>query len=134
MDNLVEGLAKAGVKPLRVGSPGNIRQSLIPHSLDYKLQCHALYPTFEKAVNDLGSLSADIAKFVVRYGKTVQKLREQKEPSKTRRTRAQNMLISLEMMKQRSKKLESKVFAIRQEMLRDVVSDADVVSVRLASS
>lgn len=134
MDNLVEGLAKAGVKPLRVGSPGNIRQSLIPHSLDYKLQCHALYPTFEKATNDLGSLSDDIAKLVARYGKAVQKLREQKEPSKTRRTRTQNMLVALEMMKQRLEKLKGKVFAIRQEMLRDIVADADVVSVGLRSS
>ncbi len=83
----------------------------------------------EKAMNELSFLSADITKLEARYGKAVEKLKEQKEPSKARRTRAQDMLIALETMKQRFKALERKVFAIRQEMLRDVVSDADVVSV-----
>ena len=47
VDNLIDGPVKAGVKPYH----GTIRSSLIPYSLDYKLQQHPLTATVQKLVN-----------------------------------------------------------------------------------
>ena len=42
VDNLVEGFAEAGLKPLRIGFRGKIKDSLTEHTLDYKLDQHPL--------------------------------------------------------------------------------------------
>lgn len=124
----MEGLAKAGVKPLRVGSQGNIRSFLIPHSLDYKLQMHHLYPTFKKVTEEIGCLVKEIRELGSRYAKSLSKIEETNEaPTKRRVTMADNMFKDLEMKKLRIKGIQKKRYAIEQQMLRDVVADADVV-------
>ena len=128
VDNLVEGLAKVGVKPLRVGSQGNIRPSLIPHSLDYKMQMHHLSETFKRVAEEIEHLAQEIRELGVRYAKHLTKMKDHKaRPTKARLTRAENMFKDLEMSKLRLKGIQRKKFALEQQMLRDVVAEADVV-------
>ena len=131
MDNLVEGLAKAGVKPLRVGSQGNIRSTLISHSLEYKQQMHPLYPAFQEVIKEVEDLVKESRKLAVRYAKTRAAIEEsrrlEKEPPKRLITTAENMFKDLEVKKLRIKAIRRKKYAIEQVMVRDVVADADVV-------
>ncbi|KAJ3783182.1 hypothetical protein GGU10DRAFT_405245 [Lentinula aff. detonsa] len=46
-DNLVEGLAKAGLKPLRAASAGKTKESLVKWTLEYQLQSHTRYPDWK---------------------------------------------------------------------------------------
>ena len=50
VDNLVEGLAKVGLKPLRVGSDGKVRASLEQYTLEYQSEMHPLKPEHDKVV------------------------------------------------------------------------------------
>jgi len=128
VDNLVEGLAKVGVKPLRVGSQGNIRPSLIPHSLDYKMQMHYLYPTFREVTKEIETLANGIRDLGARYAKFLRKTEGLKgAPTKRRIATTENMFKDLEMKKLRLKGIQRKKYAIEQDMLRDVVAEADVV-------
>ncbi len=130
----MEGMARAGLKPLRVGFQGNIRSSLLPHSLDFKLQSHHLYPTLEGVKGDADALAKDLRKKQTSYTKALLKIKESQTPNKNKMTRVANMLKDITMIKLRHKGIEKKIYAMRQEMLRDVVSDADVVSVVLGTS
>ncbi len=67
VDNLVDGLVKAGVKPLRVGYHGTIRSSLIPYSLDYKLQQHPLTATVQKLVDESATTQEGIEELNGKY-------------------------------------------------------------------
>lgn len=128
VDNLVEGLAKVGVNPLRVGSQGNIRPSLITHSLDYKMQMHHLYPTFGEVTKDIENLANEIRDLGARYTKFLRKTEVLKgAPTKRRMATTENMFKDLEMKKLRLKGIQRKKYAIEQKMLRDVVAEADVV-------
>jgi hypothetical protein len=46
VDNLVEGLVKAGLQPLRIGPDGRVKESLLPFSLKGRLKGHALHADF----------------------------------------------------------------------------------------
>ena len=52
MDNLVEGMAAAGLKPLRVGYGPSIRPDLIPYSLHHKLEVHPRAEELKKLDED----------------------------------------------------------------------------------
>lgn len=125
----MEGMANAGLKPLRVGFQGSIRSSLLPYSLDYKLQSHHLYPTLERIKNDADALAKDLHKKQTSYMKALAEIKESQVSSKNKMTRVANMLKDITARKLRLKGMEKRIYAMRQDMLRDVVLDADVVSV-----
>ena len=127
MDNLVEGLAKAGVKPLRVGSQGNIRPSLVSHSVEFKQQTHPLYPTFKNLIEEVENLVKETRKLAVRYAKARAKIENNEASPKRLITTAENIFNDLEVKKLRIKAMRRKKYAIEQLMLRDIVADADVV-------
>ncbi|TFK20432.1 P-loop containing nucleoside triphosphate hydrolase protein [Coprinopsis marcescibilis] len=64
VDHLVEGLAGAGVKPLRVGTSGvgagQSKASIAPFSLQTKLEAHRLYPVHTKLLKEEEELSAKV--------------------------------------------------------------------------
>lgn len=128
----MEGLAKAGVKPLRVGSQGNIRSSLIPHSLDSKLQMHHLSATFKKMTVDIESLANKIRVLGASYITALRKNQDsEKPPTKGQVAKVDNMFRDLEMKKNRIKGMQKMKYALERQMLRDVVADADVVRLSL---
>ncbi|KAH7882136.1 P-loop containing nucleoside triphosphate hydrolase protein [Phlebopus sp. FC_14] len=121
VDNLVEGLATAGVKPLRVGYGGKVKSSLAQHTLDYKLEQHPLKPKVEKLLEEQKDIEArrtDLVKNIATSEKsTGDRFRERLE-------RMRNALI---MVERKSMAVKSKLYAMHQEMLRDISSAADVI-------
>ena len=125
----MEGLAKAGVKPLRVG--GSIQKSLIEHSLDYKLEQHRLHSTLVKTVSEEEKLSRQTADLAKARKELSKKLWEAAKPSKSLIEREDNMRKGLISMQNQRKNLQQKIFAIQQQMLRETVEAADVVSAQI---
>ncbi|KAF8154087.1 P-loop containing nucleoside triphosphate hydrolase protein [Crassisporium funariophilum] len=127
VDNLVEGLATAGVKPLRIGFHGNVRESLLHHSLDYKLEHHTLHPQLVKLVKEETLLSPQIHELEKKHLELERKLLESSKPKKSMVERARNMKASHEAMQHRHINLKKKIYAIQQQMLREVIAEADVI-------
>ena len=125
----MEGLAKAGVKPLRVG--GCIQKSLIEHSLDYKLEHHPLHPKLVKAVSEEEKLSRQILALEKARKELSKKMWEAAKPNRSLIERENNMRKGLIAMQNQRKNLQQKIYAIQQQMLREVVNAADVVSAQI---
>lgn len=124
VDNLVEGLVSSGVKALRVGFGGNVRSSLIEHTLDYKLETHPLQPTLARLVKREEELSARMIALESRLGEV---RRKELNDTKGLTKRGDNMQLSLLSMQNQQHALKSRLYAMQQQMLRNVISDADVV-------
>jgi uncharacterized membrane protein YfhO len=125
----VEGLVNAGVKPLRVG--GNVQKSLIEHSLDHKLESHPLHPTLLRAVTDEEKLSRSIHDLGTMLKEQKKKIYERVKPDKSMLEKEDNMRNGLISKQNQSKNLQMKIYAIRQQMLRETVQAADVVSAQI---
>lgn len=122
----MEGLTKAGVKALRVG--GSIQKPLIEHSLDYKLENNSLHPKLVRAVSEDEKLSRQILALGKARKELSKKLYEAAKPSKSMVEREDNMRKGLTAMQNQHKNLQQKIYAIQQQMLRETVNAADVVS------
>lgn len=130
VDNLVEGLAASGVKPLRVGSGGKVKKSLYPHTLESKLENHPLRLEFER-------LTQEGEKLKKKQGQLYKKIKELNkkvdsgDESNAAVTKARQKLVKSEtegiVLERQEGLLRSKLYAIRQEMLHDIVAQADVV-------
>lgn len=134
VDNLVEGLAASGVKPLRVGYGGKVKKSLYPHTLESKLENHALRPEFELLIQE----GEQLRKKFGALRKKIQELREKADSGDeggAAAARARAMLERAEseaesegiLLERQQNILRSKLYALRQEMLHDIVAQADVV-------
>ncbi|TFY81080.1 hypothetical protein EWM64_g2933 [Hericium alpestre] len=121
VDNLVEGLVAAGVKPLRVGYSGKVEASLYEHTLEAKLEAHPLRPKLEKATADQEQLKKRLSYL----HQQIEKLQAAKRSDLVRRLERMEMdAISLE---RQLVAVKSKCYALRQEMLHEVVYQADVI-------
>jgi len=60
VDNLVEGFAAVGVKPLRIAFGGKVKPSLLEHTLDYKFDRHPLKPEVDRLANQEQTLYSDL--------------------------------------------------------------------------
>lgn len=130
VDNLVEGFASVGVKPLRIGYNGNVRQSCLPYSLDYKLEQHPLHPALTTLVKEESEVASHIQGLENQSKELDKKIEDSKRPRKSTLERARNMKEALLKLVFRHKAMKRKIYAMQQQMLRDVIADADVVSVK----
>lgn len=121
MNHLVEGFAKAGLKPLRVTSGSAVKDSIAEHSLEFKLQKHPLYP-------DLQDVVKQEDEHVVKIAGLESKIQDIQDKGQNRLVnRLDNMRLALVSMRKTQAFLRSKRYGIKQQMLRDVINDADVV-------
>jgi hypothetical protein len=125
VDNLVEGFAAAGVKPLRVAFGGKVKSSLFEHTLDHKLQQHPLKPE----VDNLAEREQALRKEVAALEKTILDL----EKTGRHRTRLDRMKSDVIFKERQQNFLSSKKYQLEQKMLRDILAAADVVSILLHS-
>ncbi|KAI0077675.1 P-loop containing nucleoside triphosphate hydrolase protein [Panus rudis PR-1116 ss-1] len=122
VDNLVEGLLSAGLKPLRVGFGGRVEEALRQTTLDHKLSMHPLkgrYDTTLKQIEALDKRKDNLTKALVELGL--------KDVKGTMVGRIRNMELDLAWMEKQSSSLGAKAYAIHCEMLKDIVDAADVV-------
>ncbi|KAJ3862668.1 P-loop containing nucleoside triphosphate hydrolase protein [Lentinula novae-zelandiae] len=126
VDNLVEGLAKAGLKPLRASSAGKTKESLTKWTLEYQMQLHARYADWK-----------DLEDRIKKIGDTLKELRNKiqnlerkmaKEGLSSRETQIRDGMLknvirqgrSLDATKRRS-------YGLEQAMVKDILNNADVI-------
>lgn len=119
VDNLVEGLAATGVKPLRVAFGGKVKPSLFEHTLDYKLDRHPLRPEADRLAEE----ELKIQKSIGVLDKTIHEL----DISGRHQSRLDRMKSDVIVKERHFNAVRSRKFSLKQRMLRDILSDADVV-------
>ncbi|KAJ7749093.1 P-loop containing nucleoside triphosphate hydrolase protein [Mycena maculata] len=128
VDNLVEGLAAAGVRPLRVGFGGKVKEALIEYTLEYKLETHPRKPDLDALVKqeeDCQARIRDISKKLRDLRKEEKhKLVASQERSKRKQA---NMEADLALRHRMQASLKGRIYALKMEMLEDVISKADVI-------
>lgn len=128
VDNLVEGFARSGLRPLRIGY-GKVRPSLLEHTLDDQLSKHELKPKLDKASADLERVEKQLKPLSDSIDRIETAGNVKHSP------RLENMKRNRQRLENRSAKLKAQEYAIYQTMLADVISQADVVrSLNLRSS
>lgn len=116
VDNLVEGFAAKGLKPLRVSFSGKARASITEHTLDHKVNGHELKKPLDK-------IEADLARLLVGVADLKKTLRDV-QPETAKYNKLLSRVIAME---RREKALSSKGYVMKQMMLKDIVDNADVI-------
>lgn len=118
VDNLVEGMAAVGIRPLRVGFNAKVKPALHPHTLDAKIELHPLKPEIDKLQASIHRLQDSM--------QNVKEKMKQAEPFSAKEATCQQML---NRMGSDLKAKKGRIWARNREMVQDIVSKADVVSV-----
>ena len=127
VDNLVEGFVVAGVTPLRVGFGAKVKASLGEYTLDYRLEQHPLKPKVDKLVEEKKSLEKRRAQLEKKVAGV------QKDGKAGALARLERMRTALVLAEKQAMSIKSKLYAMHQEMLRDIASAVDVVSCSLVA-
>ncbi|KAF9050818.1 P-loop containing nucleoside triphosphate hydrolase protein [Hymenopellis radicata] len=114
VDNLVEGIAASGLKPLRVAYSGKANLALEEHTLEWKLLQHPLHPQAETQAKELEDLSAKI---------NVYRDKVAKSDGASRNNNKQNLL----RLQQRFTIAGNRLYGMRRDMMRDIIDDCDVL-------
>lgn len=114
VDNLVEGLAAAGVKPLRVAYGGKVKADLAERTLDFKMSIHPLNSSLDAVTKEADASSTRLLK--LKDKKATLSINSEK--------RLTFEMIALE---RQQGTLKRKIYRMKQVILRDILSKADVV-------
>jgi hypothetical protein len=126
----VEGLAASGVRPLRVGFGGKVKASLLEHTLDYKIANHPLTPALAAPVKQEEELALHIRTLLKKIDEVKPKAVGLGASGKVQERARQilaNMEADLVARQRKQSALKARIYALHMEILRDVVSKADVV-------
>lgn len=124
VDNLVEGFAAAGVKPVRVAFGSQVKSSLKEHTLDYKMEIHPLKPKLDGLIEEEQALKNYLLE---QRKKIIAAMRKQKSPKLEQRIR--NMKINANHSDRLRNLVRAKQYSMKQIMLREILSEADVVRI-----
>ena len=122
VDNLVEGLVKTGVKPVRVSFGSKVKESLEQTTLEWKINAHELKPDWDKVISDLEAVTKRLNALSVR----IRVLEASGKEEHGQRLR--NMTIDSSKLKRRKVHLRGKSQGIYQAILWDIFNESDVVS------
>ncbi|KAF8627603.1 hypothetical protein AX17_006174 [Amanita inopinata Kibby_2008] len=130
VDNLVEGLASAGVKPLRVGFGEKVRPSLAEHSLDYQIECHPLRATLSPILKEEKKLEER------RHDLSVQvaEARSSAADGPKAQKKFERLGMRYESLNRQLLAVRARKYATEQEMLQEIVRKADVICTTCISS
>lgn len=117
LDHIVEGLVGRGLKPLRVGLDAKVQPALKDYTLEANLDRHPRR-------NDLEHLVCEETRLQEKARLLEKNIRE-KSNKGGRLTSLRTILASVDRQLWVAK---TKVFKLRQEMITDVLKQADVVS------
>ncbi|KAJ4481077.1 P-loop containing nucleoside triphosphate hydrolase protein [Lentinula aciculospora] len=126
VDNLVEGLAKAGLKPLRAASAGKTKDSLAKWTLEYQFQTHPRYSDWKDLVDrakkiegglkELRRKTQDLARKMLKYGLS------------SRETQIKdNMLKNLARQGRFLDATKRRSYGLEQVIVKDILNNADVI-------
>ena len=122
VDNLVEGLVKTGVKPVRVSFGSKVKESLEETTLEWKISAHKLKPDLDKALSDSEAVTKRLNALLVRISVL------QANGAEKHEQRLRNMMIDSSKLKIRRARLWGKSQGIQQAILWDIFNESDVVS------
>ncbi|KIO30452.1 hypothetical protein M407DRAFT_224414 [Tulasnella calospora MUT 4182] len=112
VDNLLEALVAAGVNPLRVASPGKVKESVAQYSLEAKMEAHPLKPELDELMKDLPRLQE-------RRDETHKKLQEVRDDS--------SKMLKMKAIQALIRRKESAIYKVRMTMLHEITHSADVI-------
>ncbi|KAG8935227.1 hypothetical protein FRC01_005483 [Tulasnella sp. 417] len=124
VDNLIEALVAAGVNPLRVASPGKVKESVAQYSLEAKMEAHPLNP-------ELDELTKDLTRLRDRRDETHKKCLEQ---IRDKSPRVKSTIARYEKLQAQIKRKDSMAFKVRMTMLHEITHSADVICTTCISS
>ncbi|KAF8990245.1 P-loop containing nucleoside triphosphate hydrolase protein [Cyathus striatus] len=133
VDNLTEGFLKASMNPLRVSFNGHPRASILEHSLDYKLERHPLHHKLATLVKEEEEVSVELHDLEKRISKLETKIDGGKK-THALEGRLKNMKLAALVLQRRRNVLKRRCYATKQEMLKDVLDDADVICTTCVTS
>ncbi|KAL0580423.1 hypothetical protein V5O48_001576 [Marasmius crinis-equi] len=126
VDNLVEGLAAAGLVPLRASSAGKVRAGLEEHTMEYKMSKHPLHPELEQLserkqaqLKELTEIRGMLTDLRVKQFQGTATQREE-----TRAKRIQEDIVKKERV---YLAMGKRFYGIEQKIRRDVLAQADVI-------
>ncbi|KDQ17106.1 hypothetical protein BOTBODRAFT_106235 [Botryobasidium botryosum FD-172 SS1] len=120
VDNLVEPLAAAGLRPLRVGFAGNVKPELRKYTLDARMEEHPLAPERKRLLEEVKELESKARRRAA--------LRDPE--SKSRKIvvdRGSSLYLALPYIKERLERIRSMLYWLKEQMIADILSEADVV-------
>jgi hypothetical protein len=116
LDHIVEGLVGRGLKPLRIGLDAKVRPGLKDYVLEAYLDRHPRRNDLERLVREEMGLQEKTQLLEKKIGEA------SKNPS-----RVANLRTILANVDRHFWVVKAKVFKLRQEMITDVLKEADVV-------
>lgn len=117
LDHIVEGLVERGLKPLRVGLDAKVRPALKNYVLEAYLDRHPRRNDLERLVREETRLQEKAQLLRKKIG----------EPSNSR-SRVAELRTILANVDRQFWVVKARVYRLRQEMITDVLKEADVVS------
>ncbi|KAF9265736.1 P-loop containing nucleoside triphosphate hydrolase protein [Marasmius fiardii PR-910] len=126
VDNLVEGLASAGLQPLRASSAGKVRLELQEYTLDYKMEKHPLHPELKKLFGRRQSQEKDLDEvrdMLIRL-RTKEYMGTASDREVKRAQKIQEDVVRKERVYTATKK---RLFGLEQRIRRELLDQADVI-------
>ncbi|KAJ3796484.1 P-loop containing nucleoside triphosphate hydrolase protein [Lentinula aff. detonsa] len=126
VDNLVEGLAKAGLKPLRAASAGKTKESLVKWTLEHQLQSHTRYPDWKELEDRSKKIKETLNELENKTRSLERKL--MKEGLSSRETLIKkNMQENITRQSRSLDAITKRLFGLEQVMVKDILDNADVI-------
>lgn len=116
LDHIVEGLVERGLKPLRVGLDAKVRPALKNYVLEAYLDRHPRRNELERHVREEMRLQEKAQLLEIKIG-----------DDSNSASRIASLRTILANVDRRYWVVKAKVFKLRQEMITDVLKEADVV-------
>ncbi|EGG00591.1 uncharacterized protein MELLADRAFT_118002 [Melampsora larici-populina 98AG31] len=121
VDNLVLGLVKAGLKPVRCGEHLKVASEVAQYSLETLELQHSLTPTIDAKNRRLESLTKDLDAIEKRWRNVKPAVSSKRQPANTKQARV------LEILKTEYKRLLYEVYILKRRRQLQIIASSDVV-------
>ncbi|KAH9819497.1 P-loop containing nucleoside triphosphate hydrolase protein [Melampsora americana] len=121
VDNLVIGLVKAGLKPVRCGEQLKVASEVAQYSLETLELQHSLTPTIDAKSRRLESLTKDLDAIEKRWRNVKPTVSSKRQTANTKQARV------LEILKTEYKRLLYEVYILKRRRQLQIIASSDVV-------
>ncbi|KAJ3773289.1 P-loop containing nucleoside triphosphate hydrolase protein [Lentinula raphanica] len=126
VDNLVEGLAKAGLKPLRAASAGKTRDSLAQWTLEHQLQSHPRYAEWQDLEQRAKKIKETLHDLNIKV-KNLQRKPVKEDLSSKETQTLKNMQQDIARRTRSLAVIMKRSYGLEQVMVKDILDNADVI-------
>ncbi|KAK7049299.1 hypothetical protein VNI00_005900 [Paramarasmius palmivorus] len=126
VDNLVERLADAGLRPLRASSAGKVKPSLQEHTLEWKMEQHPSRPDLKRLVVRADALEKELQTLRVALADLRTKVVTDTATEREHK-RAKRMEEDLVRKERMDGALKRRIYGLERSMLKEILDSADVI-------